>query len=833
MRVSARLIVVILLTLVVLAWFWPVALGRLPSGGDATARHLPQMLQYDEALAAGQMPIWNDQVAFGEPLHAQGEVGLYYPLHLLLHSLLPGRTAYGMSLLLHMLLATWFAYLCARWFELGRSASMLAAIVFAGQGFFINHLEHPWSYTTGCWVPLAVGLAWRWLEGGGWRWLVLLVGTLAVQLLAGHFQLAFYTQLFLLVMGIVATASAGTQRVSLGLRTAAIPLAIIGSLLLAAIQLLPTSELLAVADLRGRGLDWLGSFATAPIHLVNYLVPTLMQDHPLWQGVVWESWHTSPRECLHYAGLLPLGLAVRSLLPRVRDRRVCICAVMWVITVLLMLGPYLPGFSLLARLPPLGWFTATARWSLFGGLMLGIMAGISLEQVELARFRRWLLKYASVVAFVTALLVATLAFSSGSMESFGKPLTPVAAHDLLEHGYTMEQAQSAGMTPYRELPAMLKSELGVPLVNLLLLLVLAAGVSRMRGKKTLVIASLAVVVLDLGMVAQQLRRVDLDSHLLDPPGNILMERLEGFSGERVITPMGELASLTSAVPVKRPSIPDLEIYWDRFFGLEHMVNIWGSSFATIPTPRRWHDLATDVGFLASNLNHDHLELMRLSGIRHLALSPYSLPPNPDLPLVYRGTIIEMQITSDLYGNYMEQMPAAGREWNFWELSADLPVARAWAFPITDPPQPGSDPRLQTVPPPARRHLLDSAVPASEVLDVASRQASRVFGTVIVRGHAPSRSILVLADLDYPGWTATLRGDGQERELAIEPAFGGWRAVELPAAGKYEVHFEYRPRSLQVGRRISLLALVGWITCLALCWFMDRRTITDENPDETT
>jgi hypothetical protein len=92
---------------------------------------------------------------------------------------------------------------------------------------------------------------------------------------------------------------------------------------------------------------------------------------------------------------------------------------------------------------------------------------------------------------------------------------------------------------------------------------------------------------------------------------------------------------------------------------------------------------------------------------------------------------------------------------------------------------------------------------------------------------------VLADLDYPGWTATLLGDGQEQELAIEPAFGGWRAVELPAAGEYEVHFEYRPRSLQVGRRISLLALLGWITCLALCWFMDRRAITDEKPDETT
>ena len=814
MRLPAWLIAAIVLTLIVIAWFWPVALqGRLPSGGDATALHLPQMLQYDEALDSGRIPLWNDQVAFGDPVHARGQIGVYYPLHLLLYGLLPGATAYGLSILLHMLLASWFAYLCGRWFELGRPAAILVAIVFTGQGFFINHLEHPWSYTTGCWIPLAIGLTWRWLRDSSWRSLVVLVGILAIQLLAGHFQLALYTQAFVLLLALVASSAAQGERGSWCARTLALPLALVGAFLLAAIQLIPTTELLMVTDLRGRGMDFLGSFATAPIHLVNYLVPTLMQSHPLWQGVAWDPWHTSARECLHYAGLLPLGLAARSILNGVRDRRVCICGVMWIITVLLMIGPYLPGFSLLTQLPPFGFFTATARWSVFGGLMLGLMAGISLDQMRWESFRSWLLKFAAVTALLTALVIAVLAIASGNVESFRKPLSQVPSHHLLEYGYTAEQSQSPSLTPYRELPSMLRSELGVPIVNLVLLLLIVALARRTANRDTLIFATLLVVVVDLGLTAQQLRRVGFDKQMAAPNQVRVLQELEKYRGQRVITPLAELASLSGVIPLSRPSIPDMEIYWDPGFG-PYLVNIWGTSFPTIPAPQRWQDVDNKVGYLADNLDNDQLELMRIGGVRQIVLGPYSMKPHSELPLDHQVTVTDTWLTSRFYGNYVEKLPAANQQWSFWSIAAEKSVARAWAFPVTDPAEPGSDPRWQTVPPPARRNLLESAVPADEVQDLGE--------AVIVRGTAPSRSVLVLTDLDYPGWTAELEMDGKVRQVEIEPAFGGWRGVLIPDAGRYELRFKYQPASLRVGRTTSLLALLGWLICLAGGWAIDRK-----------
>jgi hypothetical protein len=63
-------------------------------------------------------------------------------------------------------------------------------------------------------------------------------------------------------------------------------------------------------------------------------------------------------------------------------------------------------------------------------------------------------------------------------------------------------------------------------------------------------------------------------------------------------------------------------------------------------------------------------------------------------------------------------------------------------------------------------------------------------------------LLVLADTDYPGWTATV--DGQPaRILRVNGAF---RAVEVPA-GARQVRFEYRPGWLLPGAIISAAALL--------------------------
>jgi hypothetical protein len=78
-------------------------------------------------------------------------------------------------------------------------------------------------------------------------------------------------------------------------------------------------------------------------------------------------------------------------------------------------------------------------------------------------------------------------------------------------------------------------------------------------------------------------------------------------------------------------------------------------------------------------------------------------------------------------------------------------------------------------------------------------------TIEVASDAPG--ILVLLDLYYPGWTASV--DGRRSELLR--ANGVFRAVALPA-GSHRVVFQYRPVSFYAG---AAVASAAWLAVLLL------------------
>jgi Bacterial membrane protein YfhO len=84
-------------------------------------------------------------------------------------------------------------------------------------------------------------------------------------------------------------------------------------------------------------------------------------------------------------------------------------------------------------------------------------------------------------------------------------------------------------------------------------------------------------------------------------------------------------------------------------------------------------------------------------------------------------------------------------------------------------------------------------------------------------NVSATGLLVLSEIYYPGWSATINGqpahiykvDNILRGLIVSP-------------GSNHIVMEYRPRSLRLGVALSLLAFLGTFLFAALVFWRDRR-----------
>jgi len=302
-------------------FFWPLVTGGGFVGGDIYSYYFPQKIFYAEQLQQGHSPFWNDRVGHGYPMLAESQAGVFYPPHLVLYTWLDVNTAYSLSHLLHYVLAFVFTVGYARRFGVVRVGALLTGLVFV-YGWFPCRSCWEWAITGGAWLPAALWSVECLLQTRRWRFAGLLAGVLAVQMLAGHFQLAWITQLVLVVYVPCRLWWVRVEAELLPSRArwrAGVLLLVSGGLAigLAAMQLLPTWEFRRVSQRAEVGADhplqfgsipaWYWSQAVMPF---KWYSPTTnrtaaLQAEPPIPGVA-----TNEGEAHLYFGLAPLLLAV-------------------------------------------------------------------------------------------------------------------------------------------------------------------------------------------------------------------------------------------------------------------------------------------------------------------------------------------------------------------------------------------------------------------------------------------------------------------------------------------------------------------------------------------
>jgi len=399
---SRRANFIAVITLAILpALFHPLAAVRrgVFYVGDVLRLHYPLRAAYTEALRDGTLPLWSPHVLAGFPLLAEGQTGVFYPFNLFLHWLFPLDLALNYTVLLSLSLAGLATYGLARRMNLSPPAAFLSALVFIGSGFMTGHTNHLNILAAAAWLPIQlIAVDWllrtnaaapdahpsstslqqaRYLFRPRAARFTFLSLTVALQLLAGHPQIALLSILTLLAYGLFRTWQLHhglggqwkdfmTLTRHFGIVFAAVP---VGGLL-AAVQLVPTWELVQ-ESVRAGGLSirFLASFSWHPALLATLIVPfALGNPYPNFSV-----------ELAAYLGILPLLLTLSGLVMR-RDRESVFLASLAVVALLLAFGDHTPVYPVLSRLPLLNLFRVPARFLLPFTLAMALLAGKGFDE---------------------------------------------------------------------------------------------------------------------------------------------------------------------------------------------------------------------------------------------------------------------------------------------------------------------------------------------------------------------------------------------------------------------------------------------------------------------
>ncbi len=381
------------------------------NGGDTWPYFMPQKVVLAESLQNNRIPGWHPLTGLGYPLLAESQAGVFYPPTQILYRLFEVNRAFSVSTVLHYALAFVFAWRFMRSQGVSATASQLAALVYV-YGWFPARISLEWSIIGGVWLPLTLWRGHEFLTRPGRMRFALLASALAVHLLAGHFTLAFITELCLIAYAVLMRVFTPQDRRPAWSTVSLVPAAVATGLLLSAAQILPTMELKQISQRDtsqtrpDRPFDP-GYGHMPPLYLSQLVAswtwwhtPEIRSSGRLQQLPGSISSATNAVEAHFYVGLIPLGLIVLDLLFRKhRSAAPSVRRIWW--TLILLSVFYATGWLLpvTGHLPGFSYFMGPGRYTIVATLGAAVLCGLSLD--HLAGRRASLVPITIVIAGLT------------------------------------------------------------------------------------------------------------------------------------------------------------------------------------------------------------------------------------------------------------------------------------------------------------------------------------------------------------------------------------------------------------------------------------------------
>ena len=574
---------------------------------------------------------------------------------------------------------------------------------------------------------------------------------------------------------------------------------------------------------------------------MNYVAPGLFHRSPLWRPLIWDPFHAMPEEHLAYVGLVPLLLAgVAAAREWRRDLSVRLLAFLAVSTLLLSLGPYVPGFWYLIMLPGFSYFRAPARWSVATALALALLAGKGFD-----RWGEWLRPGRSLGRLAVMAICwvgATVATIELALFCTGKPGWPEVARGFdrvfsalpwkgqpsfetvlaqarrplpdpritsgIPHAIVLRKSADERVFVDQRASIYLR-ELSEAAVLILLVLVAARmsekgwlNVARARG------ALFLLTFLDLCVLGQH-RLIDVapwkplaeQSPLLatlakEPRGTRIADRrLRNLPMRAGLAPISayrtlDLPAVGSLTPFAMGPLNDPRI----------KAEVHAALRAT----------GTGVRLIDPGENREVRAALRATGSGVRLIDPVENREEQVLGRTAIGleSIDDPVLVASLFGwSWVAEQGAWARQFSIWR--PEVPATRAWFVRQGDVDQ--------------KAFLDDWSGDPLQVLRVFEKAEPLHFEAIApdectITVEAQERGWVIISQLADPQWSARWTSLGRHRtfEDKPRPAFrrvnepGGWQCIEVPSPGRWSLQLNYEAREIELGLGISVIAWASWL-----------------------
>ncbi|MET0624954.1 MAG: YfhO family protein [Pyrinomonadaceae bacterium] len=414
-RLSSDSLAALAVSLAPVLYFLPAVLrGTVLSPDDGTIFNTPLRVTAAGITLGGSLPLWNPYIFGGMPLLAAAQGGLLFPPNWFYLFFAP-QTATNLMVVSSYVVAALGAYLYARRAGASVAGACVTSLAWQWGGFLVGQIGHINVVQTGACLPWVLWALDGYALTGRRKWGVALAALVALQTFAGHQQTLAYS---LILASAYAAAGAYTHSRETRARYLWTLLVVAAGVLVAAVQILPTFELLRNSPRADATYDFFTSFSLEPGMLLTFLAPYLAGGG---DGRLFRAPYVGPPyygEMAGYVGALALMLAVCAVVFK-RDARTKFWTATALVCLLLALGRYAPLglYKLVYYVPILNLFRVPARHLMEVEFALAVLAGRGLTALASVRGARGTLWRVAAIG-ASVLLLTFAAVTWGRPEDF-------------------------------------------------------------------------------------------------------------------------------------------------------------------------------------------------------------------------------------------------------------------------------------------------------------------------------------------------------------------------------------------------------------------------------